>query len=154
VVATLAVLLVVVIVAGPLVALLQLVRNQRRAAVMTARWVAGAAMLPRTADGRGEMTTDKILDEHPDLQPEDVPAALHHAAEALADTTTSSARPREAPGRREPVAEDLHLPSTAGYGAEHDAVVSAARAISSHFLARTSSIAQQLSEEPRVASGR
>ncbi len=33
----------------------------------------------------GGMTTDEILDEHPDLEPEDIPAALRYAAEALAE---------------------------------------------------------------------
>lgn len=33
----------------------------------------------------GGMTTDDILDEHPDLEAEDVPAALRYAAEALAE---------------------------------------------------------------------
>ncbi|MGH3940611.1 MAG: DUF433 domain-containing protein [Pseudonocardiaceae bacterium] len=33
----------------------------------------------------GGMTADDILDEHPDLEPEDIPAALRYAAEALAE---------------------------------------------------------------------
>jgi uncharacterized protein (DUF433 family) len=33
----------------------------------------------------GDMTADEILDEHPDLEPEDIPAALRYAAEALAE---------------------------------------------------------------------
>ena len=31
------------------------------------------------------MTTHEILDEHPDLEPADIPAALNYAAEALAE---------------------------------------------------------------------
>lgn len=33
----------------------------------------------------GGMTSDEILTEHPDLEPEDIPAALNYAAEALAE---------------------------------------------------------------------
>ena len=33
----------------------------------------------------GGMSIDDILGEHPDLQPEDIPAALNYAARALAD---------------------------------------------------------------------
>lgn len=33
----------------------------------------------------GGMTADEVLDEHPDLEPEDIPAALQYAAEALAE---------------------------------------------------------------------
>lgn len=33
----------------------------------------------------GGMTIDEILDEHPDLEAEDIPAALNYAAEALAE---------------------------------------------------------------------
>ena len=31
------------------------------------------------------MTTDEIIDEHPDLEADDVSAALNYAAEALAE---------------------------------------------------------------------
>ena len=33
----------------------------------------------------GGMTAEEILDEHPDLEPEDIPAALRYAAVALAE---------------------------------------------------------------------
>lgn len=33
----------------------------------------------------GGMTTDEIIDEHPDLEADDVSAALNYAAEALAE---------------------------------------------------------------------
>lgn len=33
----------------------------------------------------GGMTNREILDEHPDLEPEDIPAALNYAAKALAE---------------------------------------------------------------------
>jgi len=33
----------------------------------------------------GGMSVDDIVDEHPDFQPEDIPAALNYAAEALAE---------------------------------------------------------------------
>ncbi|MGQ0480270.1 MAG: DUF433 domain-containing protein [Pseudonocardia sp.] len=33
----------------------------------------------------GGMSTEEILAEHPDLQAEDIPAALNYAAEALAE---------------------------------------------------------------------
>jgi len=33
----------------------------------------------------GGMTAGEILEEHPDLEPEDIPAALRYAAEALAE---------------------------------------------------------------------
>jgi uncharacterized protein (DUF433 family) len=33
----------------------------------------------------GGMTVDEILTEHPDLEAEDIPAALNYAAEALAE---------------------------------------------------------------------
>ncbi len=33
----------------------------------------------------GGMSVDDIIGEHPDLQPEDIPAALNYAAEALAE---------------------------------------------------------------------
>ena len=33
----------------------------------------------------GGMSADDIVSEHPDLEPEDIPAALNYAAEALAE---------------------------------------------------------------------
>jgi uncharacterized protein (DUF433 family) len=33
----------------------------------------------------GGMSIDDIVNEHPDLEPEDIPAALNYAAEALAE---------------------------------------------------------------------
>ena len=33
----------------------------------------------------GKMSVDDITSEHPDLEPEDIPAALNYAAEALAE---------------------------------------------------------------------
>lgn len=33
----------------------------------------------------GGMTPEEIVAEHPDLEPDDIPAALNYAAEALAE---------------------------------------------------------------------
>lgn len=33
----------------------------------------------------GGMSVEEILHDHPDLEPDDIPAALHYAAEALAE---------------------------------------------------------------------
>jgi len=51
------------------------------------------------------MTVDEILADFPDLEAEDIQEALHFAAEALLERTLPhSPRPREVPGRPEPVA--------------------------------------------------
>jgi hypothetical protein len=52
------------------------------------------------------MTADEIVAEHPDLELEDIPAALNYTAEALAERIRSGC-PRQVPARREPVAAHL-----------------------------------------------
>lgn len=39
----------------------------------------------------GGMSVDEIVDEHPDLQPEDIPAALNYAVEVLAELPAEAA---------------------------------------------------------------
>lgn len=71
--------------------------------VMTARVHSGITIEPDKIDGQpcirglrfpvvtvlrmiaGGMTTEELLSEHPDLESEDIPAALAYAAEALAE---------------------------------------------------------------------
>jgi len=66
------------------------------------------------------MTVDEILADFPDLEAEDIQEALHFAAEALLERTLPhSPRPREVPGRPEPVAPTGEILVDAGHDAVH-----------------------------------
>ena len=76
-----------------------------------------ATVVGMVADG---MTDAEILAAYPDLEPEDIRASLHFAAEAVAGTGTSACcRTHEAADRQCAIADGSGRPVAGGYEAVH-----------------------------------